>query len=227
MNHEDIKDRLNDYVDGALSEAERLDIEEHLVSCSECRQIVDETRALLREARSLRTGISPSRDLWPGIATRITGKRVVLMQDRQRVRHRFWVHQSLLAAAAVLVVAVITLSVVRYHWEGGLMEETRLNVLNEFDQVDTATNAASTRLFGSAQTETSSWAGRAIDAMSKNVKVVDRAIEDLRSALRSDPTDSRLAHQLRREYQRKTALLRQTAELIQKLNSIGSVDSLT
>jgi anti-sigma factor RsiW len=227
MNHQEIQNRLDDYVDGALPETERLDIEQHLVSCSECRQVVEETRALLAEARAFQHEVKPSRDLWPGIATRLSGREVLSIENQKQPSSRFWSHRRLLAAAAVLVVAVITLSVVRQNWQQGLMEETSLNILAEFDQVEAESDAASVSLFGTSQDVGSSWAGRAVDAMGKNVQVVDGAIQDLRSALQSDPTDSRLAHRLRREYQRKTALLRQTAQLIRKLDSVGSIDSLT
>lgn len=226
MNHQEIQSRLDDYIDGALPEAERLDIEQHLESCSECRQVVEETRALLTEARTFQHEVKPSRDLWPEIASRLSGREVLSIKNRKKTSPRFWAHQRLLAAAAVLVVAVITLSVVRQNWQQQLMEETPLNILAEFDQVDAESNAASVSLFGASQEKGTSWASRAVDAMGKNVQVVDGAIQDLRSALQSDPTDSRLAHRLRREYQRKTSLLRQTAQLIQKLNNVGSIDSL-
>jgi anti-sigma-K factor RskA len=227
MNHQEIQNRLDDYVDGALPEAERLDIEQHLESCSQCRQVVEETRFLLAEARALQQEVKPNRDLWPGIATKLSGREVLSIENRNRTLSRFWAHQRLLAAAAVLVVAVITLSVVRQNWQQELTEETTFNVLTEFDQVDAESNAASVSLFGTSQDAGTSWASRAVDAMGKNVQVVDGAIQDLRSALQSDPTDSRLAHRLRREYQRKTSLLRQTAQLIEKLNNVGSIDSLT
>ncbi len=53
--------------------------------------------------------------------------------------------------------------------------------------------------------------------MGKNIQVVDGAIGDLRSALQRDPMDTGLVHKLRREYQRKSALIRQTAHLLDQV----------
>lgn len=230
MNHQDIRERLDDYVDGALPEAEFLEIEQHLERCAECRHIVEDIRSLLKEAQSLHAGIEPGRDLWPGIAIRISGKEVVSIKDKKSARHHIWARQPLLAAATIVVVAVTALMMIQLDWKRDLMQKENLlgsAVLVEFDQVDAQFEAARMSLFSHLRERSSHWAGKTLEAMNKNVQVVDRAIHELRTALQADPTDTRLVHMLRREYQRKTTLLRQTAELLGKLDSVGSADSLT
>jgi hypothetical protein len=63
-------ERLSEYVDGDLSERDRVALETHLPECAECRAIVDDLRALVSEARALEPQ-APAVDLWPGIEARI------------------------------------------------------------------------------------------------------------------------------------------------------------
>lgn len=47
-------ERLSAYLDGALSEAERLEVEAHLAGCEECRRILDDLRTLSADLRAER-----------------------------------------------------------------------------------------------------------------------------------------------------------------------------
>jgi len=75
MTHQQIKERLDDYVDGILSPSETEEITRHLDQCPECSSEVAELRALLAEAARLPAEIAPERDLWPGIAKSIEPKK--------------------------------------------------------------------------------------------------------------------------------------------------------
>ncbi len=230
MTHQDIRERLDDYVDGTLSEAEIIEIEAHLEACAECSRVVEETRSLLEQARSTLGSIEPCRDLWPGIATRISGSDVVSIRDGKSSRRITWARQPVLAAAAVIAVVVTTMVVIRTQWEQQLIREENavvIGILAEFDQVDAESEAAGKTLFAGFQGESGKWAGKILGAMGKNIQVVDGAIGDLRSALQRDPMDTGLVHKLRREYQRKSALIRQTAHLLDQVATVGQIDSLT
>src|SRR5690606_8966425 len=66
------QDRLSEYLDGELDEAERSALEAHLEVCGECRETLQELRAVVALARSLEDR-PPAVDLWPAIAERIGG----------------------------------------------------------------------------------------------------------------------------------------------------------
>jgi hypothetical protein len=133
MNHHDILDQINDHADGTLSPDEHEHVERHLAECEACRHEADAVRALLSEARALPRGITPSRDLWSGIAARIDatgaatptgapeapasgGSTVIQVDFRPAARRSPWVMRGLLAAAAVVLITLssaITASLMR------------------------------------------------------------------------------------------------------------------
>ena len=54
MNADPWTDRLSEYVDDELAPAERLQLEQHLLDCARCREIVDELREVAAEAQDAR-----------------------------------------------------------------------------------------------------------------------------------------------------------------------------
>ena len=70
-----VVERLDDYVDGTLSEAEFQEVELHLAGCADCAAEHAFLRELLSEAARLPRGIAPPNDLWPGIAARLAPAR--------------------------------------------------------------------------------------------------------------------------------------------------------
>jgi anti-sigma factor RsiW len=98
MTCQEMEARLDAWVDGTLTETERRDAEAHLAGCARCRDEERQLRTLLAHAAALPRSVSPPRDLWPGIAGRIEGRRVSWL--------RFDVWPAALAAAAAVVIAL-------------------------------------------------------------------------------------------------------------------------
>ncbi len=94
-------DRLMDFLEGDLDGATRAAMEAHADACAACGALVADLRRVNREASRLPT-LTPSRDLWSGIAERIETP-VVGLSDRRP----FWKSPRLggLAAAAAIVLA--------------------------------------------------------------------------------------------------------------------------
>lgn len=89
MSCRDLETRLDDYVDGHLSENENRCIEEHLAHCSTCRDQVERLRSLLDLVAALPESLDPRGDLWPGIAARIRQSQAHhahQSRDQERVR---------------------------------------------------------------------------------------------------------------------------------------------
>lgn len=63
-------ERLSEYLDGDLDARTRRDLEAHLESCADCREVLDDLRALTARAEAL-ADREPGFDLWPGIARRL------------------------------------------------------------------------------------------------------------------------------------------------------------
>lgn len=80
MNCNEREGRLNDYVDGLLSEEARPELEQHLERCSNCREELRRLRAFLDDVTELPKSIAPARDLWPNIVARTDHRKYVPKQ---------------------------------------------------------------------------------------------------------------------------------------------------
>jgi hypothetical protein len=101
--------QLADYLEGDAPDAVRHAVESHAAECLACRQLLDDLSALRHDAAALPL-LTPSRDLWDGIAERIDAKVVPIGAGTTIVRpmRRSWLRPSLAAAALVIVTAGVT-----------------------------------------------------------------------------------------------------------------------
>jgi hypothetical protein len=70
--HDPWTDRLSEYLDGELADAERAALETHLARCAACTAVLADLTALVGAARAL-PDRAPRRDLWPELARRMDG----------------------------------------------------------------------------------------------------------------------------------------------------------
>ncbi len=111
MTCDDFAERLSDFLARELDESTRIPMEQHARSCAACGTLVADLRALRINASSLPV-LTPSRDLWSGIAARIETPVVELTDARnvapasRRVDRRVWL--GLAAAGLVAVTATVT-----------------------------------------------------------------------------------------------------------------------
>ena len=226
------RNRLSEYLDGELSDSEGRELEEHLASCAGCRAVLDELRRVVAEAAKL-VDSPPVEDLWPEIAERIRAEET-RAGDRENTvaadgRPRSSLSRKLsfsvpqLAAAAVLLVAVSS----TVAWQmagglstgeqpapdrvaglpaaGGLLQVARvadLDYESAITQLEEALDAGRQRL----DTAT-------VRKVEERLALIDRAIEEARRALATDPANSYLNHYLANTMRRKLDLLRRTAAL--------------
>ncbi len=102
-------DALADYLEGDASESIRSAVDAHAASCSACAQLLADLRGISTEAVALPL-LTPSRDLWSGIAERIDARVIPLDAPvaARLVTRRAWLRPVLAAAALVGVTAGIT-----------------------------------------------------------------------------------------------------------------------
>ncbi|MBI4417656.1 MAG: zf-HC2 domain-containing protein [Ignavibacteriales bacterium] len=96
-------DLLDEYIDGSLPESDRLNIEQHLDECTECRNEFRRLQNLVNQASRLPRSIEPGRDLWPGIRSRLNPP------DHKQVSHygaARWL-RGYGAAAAILALCIL------------------------------------------------------------------------------------------------------------------------
>ena len=213
---------LPDYLERSLDAANLAGVRMHLATCERCSTLVrdlDDIRARAAELPLL----TPSRDLWPDIAARLPTPVVSLDERRQAslIRRRHWLVNG--AAAAALVVATATATVI-----GTNMMRHRTNVTHtDNPPVDTTiVKPVAEKVSATVTYE------REIDALrtiihdrraqldpktvaviERNLNVIDSAIVESRTALRKDPKSAFLADQLDHALDTKLTLLRTVALL--------------
>ena len=109
---DEFADSLADFLERDLAEPRRASLELHALSCAECGSLLADLRKLRLDAANLPV-LTPSRDLWSGIASRIDapviplnagrGAGVVVGGRGQRGGDRIRRTSVMVAAAAVLI----------------------------------------------------------------------------------------------------------------------------
>jgi hypothetical protein len=203
-----IREWLDDYVDGVLSERDFQEVELHLHGCPECRRHEAALRSLLARAEALPEEVSPPRDLWPGIAARLGEKPSLLRFPVRLRRSGTW---ASLAAAAVVLFAVASL--LRRHSvepTGPLPTGTPIAVSKPetLDPAEQEYVRATSELMAALSQKREGLAPETQKAVDDNLKVIDGALRDLRVALQKDPGNQKLNKMLVATHQKKVDMLR-------------------
>ena len=219
--------RLSDYLDGELDDGERVALEAHLQTCSDCAEVVADLRRVVYRARTL-PAEAPGRDLWPEIATRIGASAVgptrpVDLAARRQRRWSFSLPQ--LAAAGIALMAL----------SGGTVWLARSPSLGPSPMIPVAAGSPGTVPVINATskpTATQSYAAAVADlervlaqgrgqldtstvrVIEQNLAAIDRAIAQAQRALDGDPANMYLNTHLAETMRRKLDLLRQAAALV-------------
>ncbi len=228
---------LPDYLDGTLADdgAAGAQARAHIVSCESCRALVRDMERIRARAASLPT-LQPSRDLWAGIEARIQS----MPQDATPVRRitTRWMSQrwygAPLARAAVLVIATASATLFASHlWSGTSAQHgspstpvtTAVTTAVTNAGISTVSNAPAARTSEFIYDQQISAMRQILDSrrsrldpktvaiIEKNLRVIDTAIAESRTALARDPANRFLAGQLDASLNTKLELLRTVAML--------------
>lgn len=215
--------RLSEYLDGELEPADRASVEQHLATCESCRTTLSKLRAVVARAAAL-TDSPPATDLWPGVAERISDRRADVVELRpSRRRFSFTVSFTLpQLAAAVLAIAVVSTAMIWTARRGGertdfppvgAQTEELLAEVRPANFADAAYDEAIADLQQTLQAQRSRLDPETVRVLEENLRSIDRAIEQCRQALASDPANAYLNTHLADAKKRKLALLRRATAL--------------
>jgi hypothetical protein len=229
MSCQDFEQAIHELADGTLDEAGRRRLDAHLATCAACRAFTDDVRAIRRAAGALETPAPPP-SVWPRLAEQI-GERGAPKASAGWPMTARW-----LAVAATLVVAVgAALVFIRSSPTppppapspaGPVTPVSAGNASpDEFVQgVETELQAAQRHYENAlANLEQMAKNGRpGVDSqvaqtLRTNVALVDRAIQDSRAALRTDPQSEPARESLFEALRRKVALLQDTIALVNEM----------
>lgn len=215
--HDQITERLSEYLDGELPEADRTAVDAHLAGCAECLEVLEDLRAIVETARRLPEAI-PERELWSGVSNQIGDARIARFPARSRRRFSFTLPQIAAAGVALMLTS------------GGLVyllrpEPPAITATSAPVQPDLADLTMPVALVDAdfdgavADLERRLAAGRGrldpetVRVLEQNLSAIDRAIDECVRALEADPANSYLNNHLVSARQRKLALLRRASAL--------------
>jgi anti-sigma factor RsiW len=217
MTCQELDERLDDWLDGALAAGAASEVEAHLLSCPLCQERERRLRQVLAHAASLPRSVTPPRDLWPGIARRVEGARSWTWAG--------WSPVALAAAATVVVGLVAVL------WSGSAPSRVRTveiptpspearlvaGVAPVSDPALAAAErdyeAATNALLEALQLRRARLQPEALAAVQTNLEVIDRALAEVRQALAQDPTNPELGRMLVSTHQKKVDVLSRVVKL--------------
>jgi anti-sigma factor RsiW len=232
---------LNDFIDGSLGAAERVEIEQHLAGCASCRQTVDDLREILRAIGEAEPLDAPVR-AWSRLERAIRmeredvaapGARGLAARESQADRGNRqrgsrqalspWVPWLAAAAALVLAVAIGMRYVPARHV--GVAETgapatgggAALSVETELRQAEAHYENAIKGLEAIANSEQSELDPRTAATLQKNLAVIDQAISESRAAVRAQPASEPAQQSLIDGFKTKIGLLQDTVALINEM----------
>jgi tetratricopeptide (TPR) repeat protein len=217
--------QLSDYLDDELSAAERPIIDAHLADCEACRRTLDELRRVVAHASNL-TESAPVSDLWPGIESRIgsESRQARVSPFRRAISARLSVTIPQVAAAG-LALTVLSGGLVWMARSGDPradVQPIRAQV-QEDDPAFARANFADKHYDRAiAELQRTLDDGRhsldpeTVRVLEGNLAAIDRAIEQCRRALDTDPSNVYLNTHLAEARQRKLLLLRRATALATK-----------
>ena len=219
MTCHELDERLDDWVDGALPAAAASEVEAHLLSCALCRERERRLRHVLAHAAALPRSLTPPRDLWPGIAQRVTRER---SWSWAAGGSRPWA----LAAAATVVVGlgavlwngpspsrVRTVQIPAPSPETMLVAGTAVVSDPVLAAAERDYEAAANALLEALQQRRARLQPEALAAVETNLQVIDRALAEVRLALVQDPANPELSRMLVSTHRKKVEVLSRVVKL--------------
>lgn len=209
MSCEEAIDRLDEYVDGTLSERDLHEVELHLHGCAGCREEERLLRSLLAQAAALPRAIEPPRDLWPAIADRIAA-------GAARSRAASWWAPLALAVAAALV---MTLAATLLRRQGpsrspaALVPALETVSMRPIGDAEADYERATAALLAALDERRDSLSPETLAAVERNLAVIDQAMAEVRAALRKDPGRPQLARMLAATHRKKVDVLQRVVKL--------------
>jgi len=226
-------ERLQDYVDGLLSEADAAAVERRLADDAEGRATVEFLRALRREAAELPRDIPPQRDLWAGISRRMAPAPLAPVEGAAAREERsavpsWWPRLqpsqwATLAAAAMFL--VVTSSAITAWVVGapapspaGAGDPAAITAgvsLDEELPLEARYGMEIDELLWTLYENRDELDPDTVSTIETNLRVINRAIRSAREALDEDPGNAGLNRLLDSNYQRKLELLRRANRIIE------------
>jgi anti-sigma factor RsiW len=235
----EMEERLNDYLDGLLDQAERRAVDRHLAGCPGCQEALASLRALQAGAGALPRSLEPERDLWREI-------EAGLKPAGQILRPRFpWLAAGrpgawaagLAAAAAAAVIAVVVFTgrpgptgpaSPGISGDGAAVPAVAgTEVMDSFRAAEMEYLQAVEMLLATLESRREELSPETRAVIEENLRIINDSISKLWEALESEPDRPGAGHRLVELYRKKLSLLERTVRLAPGTESSGRREEST
>jgi tetratricopeptide (TPR) repeat protein len=235
MEYDSFAEAVSALADGSLDSADRPRVEAHIEACENCRALLDDLRALRRDASALpREPLPPA--LWPRVAARL--REQGLRDEAGGDGRSGWWQWGAIAALLVLAVgaglmvtwmrrpAVQTTTASQPHEDSGVQPAATGNapgsasvqgIEAELRMAEEHYEKAISGLQQVANSEQDSLDPQVAATVKRNLEVIDQAISESRTALRTEPQNQPARESLFDALRRKIVLLQDTIALMNEM----------
>lgn len=208
----DAQAQLDDYVDGLLTESQESAVSGHLRECAACRRLETELRCLIEEARRLSRASQPAQDLWAGIAERIGRRKDPPQETAVRTITIRLGRIRALAATALVLLALGAFFVVPHTGEkSGDFPPNPAPAA--YERAEAEYLQAREALLDSIRSREDALPPSTLESVRENMRVIDGAVAEIRTALADDPNNQKLLQILLFAYRKEVDFLSRIARL--------------
>ena len=215
------REAIQELADGTLGPVRRAELQTHLDQCEACRALAADLRTIRDTAAALEQPVPPAH-VWMQIAGRLRQEgRIVAAPSQRR-------HYALLAIAAALLLSVGTsvwLLVPRGRDGNAAPADTVQSITDDLTVAEQHYQSAIVKLEQAAKSNDGSIDAQTAAVLEKNLAVIDQAIAESRTALKSEPQSQPARDSLFDALRRKVTLLQDTIALMNEMrkgNSAGA-----
>lgn len=224
MTHEVIRHLLDDYVTGGLAEDARGPVADHVAVCEICSTEVESLKRVLARAAELPKSIDPPAEAWSNIRTAIRHEETAVEARAVRRTPAFWQRPLVLAAAAAVLVAVLSSTMTVLYMKSraataisatgsSAPERGTPGTLAAFTAEENSYLRQAAMLQDLLDQQQAALAPQTVAQLKASLRTIDEAILEARSALARDPSNKLLVEMLSANYKQKVDLLRRSTEM--------------
>ena len=224
MTHEVIRHLLDDYVTGELTEDARAPVADHIAVCAMCSAEVESLKRVLARTAELPKFIDPPAEAWSNIRSAIMREEKAIDSHPLSVGPALWRRPLVLAAAAAVLVAVLSSTVTALYLKSRSTAAVSSTAAGSPERAAPATLAAFTieennylrqaaMLQDLLDQQESALAPETVAQLKASLRTIDEAILEARNALARDPSNKLLVEMLSANYKQKVDLLRRSTEI--------------
>jgi hypothetical protein len=218
-------EKLSDYLDGELTEADRAELGRHLETCADCRAALEQLRDIVGWADDY-PGRQPERDVWPGISAAISDmpRGAVNLDARRRERRQVMlsIPQALAAGIALAVVGAGSWWLARE-----TAPQTQMAAVIDISAREAGSTVAATiftaqkygpaiaDLEGVLLGEEGVLDSVTVRVLREKLAIIDRALAEAQDALARDPASDFLADHYTGMMKKKLRVLRGAARQVE------------